>query len=282
VIDRRRPTIALPLAVGVALLALAATMSAALAQEGVPELDPSDEPIEITADGGIEWNREARTYAARGNAEARRGALSVHADALVAHYRERDDGRTEVHLIEALGHVKIASETVTVTGDRAEYDVAGRTAVVTGEDLKLVTDADVITARDRLTYSSTTREAVAEGEVVVLRDKRKLEADKITARLAKGAEGKLELDTAEAEGNVRITTEREFVSADRGTYDAKRQFAVLTGGVKVTQNQNQLDGEYAEIDLKNGVSRMLGAPPGQGSGKVRGLVLPGAKPTVGN
>jgi len=148
--------------------------------------------------------------------------------------------------------------------------------------LKLVTDADVITARDRLTYSSTTREAVAEGEVVVLRDKRKLEADKITARLAKGAEGKLELDTAEAEGNVRITTEREFVSADRGTYDAKRQFAVLTGGVKVTQNQNQLDGEYAEIDLKNGVSRMLGAPPGQGSGKVRGLVLPGAKPTVGN
>jgi lipopolysaccharide export system protein LptA len=48
----------------------------------------------------------------------------------------------------------------------------------------------------------------------------------------------------------------------------------------VTQDQNQLNGEYAEVDLKSGVSRLLGAPPG-GEGKVKGLVLPGSVPEPG-
>jgi lipopolysaccharide export system protein LptA len=60
----------------------------------------------------------------------------------------------------------------------------------------------------------------------------------------------------------------------------EKQFAILTGAVKVTQDQNQLNGEYAEVDLKSGVSRLLGAPPG-GEGKVKGLVLPGSVPEPG-
>jgi lipopolysaccharide export system protein LptA len=238
------------------------------------------QPIEITAEGGIEWNRNAKTYVARGAAQARRGDLAVSADTLTAHYREKPDGGSEIYQLEAVGSVRLASQSAVVTGDRAVYDVAGRTMTVTGQALKLETPTDVLTAKDRLEYSDRTREASAHGEVTVVREGQRLEAEHMVATLAPGSAGELALSKVEATGNVRIATPREFVRADRGTYDVEKQFAVLTGGVKVTQDQNQLNGEYAEVDLKSGVSRLLGAPPG-GEGKVKGLVLPGAVPEPG-
>ena len=123
-------------------------------------------------------------------------------------------------------------------------------------------------------------ESPPSAEVTVVREGQRLEAEHVIATLAPGSTGELALSKVEATGNVRIATPREFVRADRGTYDVEKQFAVLTGGVKVTQDQNQLNGEYAEVDLKAGVSRLLGAPPG-GEGKVKGLVLPGAVPEPG-
>jgi lipopolysaccharide export system protein LptA len=266
---RKLPLLALLLlaAVAPALAQEAATGTAATAQP----------PIEITAEGGIEWNRNAKTYTARGAAQARRGDLSVSADTLTAHYREGAEGGSEIYRLEAVGNVRLASQSAVVTGDLAVYDVTSRTMTVTGQSLKLETPTDVLTAKDRLEYSDRTREASAHGDVAVVREGQRLDAEHV---LAPGAAGDLALSKVEATGNVRIATPREFVRADRGTYDVEKQFAILTGGVKVTQDQNQLNGEYAEVDLKTGVSRLLGAPPG-GSGKVKGLVLPGSVPEPG-
>jgi lipopolysaccharide export system protein LptA len=264
-------------------LLFAACAGSAATQESAPaptSATAGQTPIEITADGGIEWNRAAKTYVARGAAQARRGDLSVSADTLTAHYREKADGGSEIYQLEAAGHVRLASQSTVVTGERAVYDVAARKMTVTGEGLKLETPTDVLTARDRLEYSDRTREASAHGAVTVVRDEQRLEAEHVLATLAPGSAGDLAVTKVEADGNVRIATPREFVRADRGTYDVEKQFAVLTGGVKVTQDQNQLNGEYAEVDLKSGVSRLLGAPPG-GEGKVKGLVLPGAVPEPG-
>ncbi|MDF2763977.1 MAG: hypothetical protein K0S81_971 [Rhodospirillales bacterium] len=263
-----------------ALLLLAA-VAPALAQEAATGTAATAQlPIEITAEGGIEWNRNAKTYTARGAAQARRGDLSVSADTLTAHYREGAEGGSEIYRLEAAGNVRLASQSVVVTGDLAVYDVTSRNMTVTGQPLKLETPTDVLTAKDRLEYSDRTREASAHGDVAVVREGQRLDAEHVLATLAPGAAGDLALSKVEATGNVRIATQREFVRADHGTYDVEKQFAILTGGVKVTQDQNQLNGEYAEVDLKSGVSRLLGAPPG-GSGKVKGLVLPGSVPEPG-
>src|SRR5262249_58577797 len=48
----------------------------------------SNSPIEIEAEAGIEWRRNEKQYIARGNATAKRGDLTVHADTLTAHYRD--------------------------------------------------------------------------------------------------------------------------------------------------------------------------------------------------
>src|SRR3546814_11258910 len=54
--------------------------------------------------------------------------------------------------------------------------------------------------------------------------------------------------------------------------------ATLEGEVKITQGENQLVGNYAEVDMATGISRLLGAPPGsaQQPTQVKALVLPRA------
>ncbi|HJR22162.1 MAG TPA: hypothetical protein VJ822_11105, partial [Dongiaceae bacterium] len=47
--------------------------------------EDNDEPIEISAENGIEWKRDARTYTARGNALAQQGETSIAADTLIAY-----------------------------------------------------------------------------------------------------------------------------------------------------------------------------------------------------
>ena len=78
---------------------------------------------------------------------------------------------------------------------------------------------------------------------------------------------------------MRIFTATEFASGDRGVYYVDREFATLTGSVKITREDNQLNGEYAEIDMKAGISRLLPGPPGSTStARVRGLLMPKRKP----
>jgi lipopolysaccharide export system protein LptA len=38
----------------------------------------------------------------------------------------------------------------------------------------------------------------------------------------------------------------------------KKEIARLTGNVKITRGENQMNGKEAEINLKTGVSKMLG------------------------
>lgn len=269
-----------------AVLAVPAQIDRAAAQTAAPAtaapataVSPNaPQPIEITAAGGIEWDRNAHTYTARGAAHAARGDLSVDADTLTARYRDDQKGGTEIYRLEALGNVRLVSASAVVTGDRADYDVVTRMATVTGSNLKMQTANEVVTARDKMEYSDRTHQATALGNVIAVGEGRRLEADRLTALLAPDDSGKLKIANLEAVGHVRIATEKEFVSANQGTYDVARQFAVLKGDVKITQEKNQLNGEYAEIDMKTGVSRLFGAAPGESGGRVKGLVLPGAVP----
>src|SRR3546814_13102358 len=92
----RRPLLAAALAPAVVLALLAAAASlpgAGAAAQTVERLRESDEPLEINADEGIEWNRDAKTYPARGNARAASGEVEVLADVLSPYYRAPAGGR---------------------------------------------------------------------------------------------------------------------------------------------------------------------------------------------
>jgi lipopolysaccharide export system protein LptA len=284
---------ALAFAAAVAAGALASAPVRAQSLGGV-DLSSSDEPLEITAEDGIEWRRDEKIYVARGNARAARGSLSVSADVLTARYREGADGKIDVYSIEADGNVRLASADATVTGERAVYDVDKAVLLVTGGDLKAVTEKATVTARDSLEYWDQERVIVARGDAVAIEGDRRVEADILTGYLRRPGEssgGQSDeaenggLYQVEAEGNVRLTTVDEVVRAAKAVYNLDKEIATLSGGVKITRGQNQLNGDYAEVNLKTGVSRLMGNPSAsgaaEGGGRVHTLIVPDRKPELG-
>jgi lipopolysaccharide export system protein LptA len=230
-------------------------------------------PIEIDAEDGIEWRRDEKVYIARGHAKAKRGDLTLYADTLTAHYDDSGGG-SKVTRVVAEGSVRIATPTQTVYGDRADYDMNQSVVVITGHDLKATTATQTITAKDRFEYWAKRDIVVARGNVVMTEPGKKVSADLVTGYFIASADGKRELKQVEASGNVIIVDKAEVVHAQKGIYDPKRGLATLSGGVKITRGKNQLNGQYAEVNLNTGVSRLLGGPKGKGDGRVHTLIVP--------
>ena len=242
-----------------------------------------DSPLEINADDGIEWRRDEQVYIARGNALAVRGDISVYADEMSAHYNEVKGGGTEIDKIDVTGNVRVVSPSETVYGDRGAYDVLNGILVLVGDNLRLVGETDTITARDSLEYWEKKQIAVARGDAEAVREDKRIKADVLSAYFAPGAQDSLELKRIEAFGNVTITTPQEFARGNHGIYYVDQELAALDGDVKITREDNQLNGEYAEVNMKSGISRLLPGPPGStATGRVRGLMVPKRKPDVGD
>ncbi len=292
-------------------------------------------PIAITAEDGIEWRQVEQQVIARGNARAVRQNVTVTADRLIAWYRKKgttgapppgtssgpqagvkppigvdaDSSGNEVYRFQAEGNVLIFTETDQAYGDKATYDIDQAVMVMTGRDLKLITQNEVLTARDSLEYWAQKRMAVARGNaVVVTNDAKRLAADTLVAYTseappASGApsgvtpgpgpaatpkpagarptepsaaqSGKLE--KMEAFGNVSIRTPTDFVTGDRGVYVPDIGIARLGGQVRITRGETQLNGSGADVNMKTGVARLTSD---RGT-RVQGLVVPGDQSSQG-
>lgn len=254
----------------VAMLAAVSLSATVLAQGiGLPG-QSRNTPLEINADQGIEWQQKTQAYIARGNARAAQGDVAVHAETLTAYYREKQGGGTTIWRIDADQKVRIVSPTQRAFGDKGVYDVDNGILVLTG-NVRMETETDRITARDSLEYWEKRNLAVARGNAIAERGENKLRADVLTAHFYKDAKGKSRVRQVDAFDNIVITTPDEIVRSNRGVYDVETGIAKLTGSVKITRGTNQLNGEYAEVNLNTGVSRLFGK-----GGGVRGIFTPEA------
>jgi lipopolysaccharide export system protein LptA len=230
---------------------------------GLDNDDGDDEPIEISAENGIEWKRDARTYTARGNALAQQGDTSIAADTLIAYLDDQD----ELSHWEAFGNVKIRTERSTSYGDHAEYQESTRVLVLTGKNLKVETEKQTVTARDQIEYWRDRDIVVAKGAVVIVREDTTIHADKAigyfrdsTATTDDGA-SQSDLSQLDAEGHVRVDRKDQTSFSDKMAYNPDTEIAVLTGNVTIHSKDNTYTGGRAELDLKNDISRLL---PAQG------------------
>ncbi|BBK29442.1 lipopolysaccharide export system protein LptA [Stella humosa] len=260
-----------------ALAGLMALLSAPATAQigGMFGADGGDKPVEILADEGIEWQQNSKAYIARGNAKATRGDTAVAADTLTAYYRENATGGTEVFRVVADGKVRITSAQGAVQGDRGVYEIDRQVFVMTGSDIRMTAGNDVVTARDSLEFWEQRQLAVARGAATASREDKKIRADTLTATLGEGAKGGREVRRVDAFGNVVVASAAETAHAETGVYNLERGIATLRGKVRITRGQNQLNGEYAVVDLNNGVSRILPAPAQDGQpSRVTGLFVP--------
>jgi len=290
-------------------MALALVTAGPLAAQAL-RMGPSgnNQPIEITADQGIEWHRETQRYIAKGNASAKQGDTAVNGDILIAYYRSQPNGGTEIFRYEVQGRVRITNPGQTAVGDKGVYDVDSGVLVMTGSALKLTTPTDVITARDSLEYWEQKRIAVARGNAVAVNADRRMTGDILTTHFVEGrtppapppsarntntrgqpanargrpaptpaaanTPGGQRMQRVEGFGNVHVSTATDIVRADRGVYNADTSIAMMSGNVRITRGQNQLNGDFAEVNLSTGISRLLTSTDSGGDKRVRGLFVP--------
>jgi lipopolysaccharide export system protein LptA len=240
----------------------------------------SQQPIEINAEDGIEWQRDKLVFLAKGNAHAKRGAVNIYADSLKAYYREKSQKKskgTDIWRLDAIGNVRIISPGQKAFGDKGVYDVDKAILILTAikKKVSFLTAQDIITADKQIEYWEAKQMAVARGNAVARRGKRVMRADVLAAYFRKDRQGKSKVYRIEAFDNVRVATADERAIADRGVYEEATGIAVLTGAVRMFRGSNQLRGCKAEINLNTGVSKLFSCPKSsQGGGRVRGVLQP--------
>ena len=256
------------LATLVALLLLAVAVQA----QSLNFSGDRDGPIEIFADDGIEWHQEQLVFVARGNARAVRGEVTVHADELRAYYRENAGGGSDIWRLDALGKVRIVGPNGKAFGGKAVYDVDNAILVLSEGKLKLVTPTDVITADKQLEYWESKQIAVARGNAFAVRGDKRLRADVLAAYFRSDKKGESRVYRVEAFNRVKIVTNSEAATSERGVYNVESGIATLIGKVKIIRGANVLNGCRAEINLNTGVSKLHSCED-----RVRGLIQPGKK-----
>ena len=222
-------------------------------------------------------------------------------------------GSTQIYRYEAEGHVRIVTPTDNATGDHGIFDVDTGVLVLTGHNLKLTTPNETVTARDSLEYWQNKQMAVARGDaVVVTADDRRMTGDILTSYFADNRttpppptarnvkadkpgnakatpvadkpdgteQGNNRLQRIEGFGHVHVSTPTEIVTADRGVYNADTGIAMMSDHVRITRGDNQLNGDFAEVNLNTGISRLLARNDGRRE-QVRGLFIP-QKTSAGN
>lgn len=254
----------------IALLAISLMATNAHAQS--LRLDGTDKPIDVTAEQGIELQQDAKRAIARGNAKAVQGEVTITGDELIADYRTKADGASEVYRVFARGNVTMKSASETATGETAVYDIDKGVLVLEGALVTLVNDTGSVTAHRALQYWSNERVAVAEGTAMAEdKDKRRIYGDKLVAffkeqsaqkpKTTKGT-GVLSGDRGDISfiqgfGNVRMETARDIVRGERGVYNIETGIATLDGRVKITRDKNQMGGGFAIVNVKGGTSRLF-------------------------
>jgi lipopolysaccharide export system protein LptA len=283
--------------------ALAFFLCAGLASAQMADLNQGG-PIEVTARDGIEWRQNDQVVIARGAAQAVRGGVTIDADLLLARYRPRGGapvearppsegpgGASEIWRLEAEGSVVITTATDRAEGDRAIYDLDQAVMVLTGNNLRLTSPDNVLTARDSVEYWPQRRMAVARGDaVVVTKDDRRVRADVLVAYFREAATEAAatrpqptrpapeaspgsgsNLDRVEAFGRIEIRTPTEVVRGDTGIYTPPNSIARLLGNVRIVRGDNTLTGCEAIVNMDTGISRLVACP----NERVRGIIVPG-------
>ncbi len=273
--------------------ALFLSSASAFSQEHAAPINKNQgQPIEITAVETVEWLRDKQQYVARKDVIVTQGQMQILSDLLTADYREGQTSSTEIWQLTATGNVQVKDETNTAYGDLGIYDVTKGIATLTGENLRLVSPDQTVTATERMEYYANERMAKAIGNATVTRPQDTLKANVITAYFkddsaktpataaettssaASPMDGSGNLDRLEADGNVIITTPTEKLYGSKAIYRADTNTAELIGKVKVERDQNVLEGERAEVDLTTNVSKMFGSK--KEGGRVRGVFFPGS------
>ena len=220
----------------------------------------SAEDMQLTADNRVEWHHKDQKIVAIGNAIASRGDMQVKADKMSADYKKNPQtGKNQITKVHARGNVKMKSDRADAYGNTLDYSLEQDTIILKGEPAKIQTSTETITAKDNITYHPSSKKAIALGKVEASNGKDKIFGDKMIAYFEQTSQSSdnLEMKQVEIFGNVKIINAGTTVWAEQGLYQPKNGLVELYKNVIIEQNGNLLKGDYAQSNLKTGISKLL-------------------------
>ena len=224
-------------------------------------LSNDENPIEIFAEEGIEWHKNENKYVAIGNAKAVSGSLSLKSDRIEAFYTEKEDSGMNIKEVKAKKNVIVEDKKMRIVGgDYAEYKTIKDYFLIVGKNIILTSEANTLRSKEKLEYWRSKNIAIATGKAEAQKDKEFVVlADKLVWYL-KEDKNKTTVKKILGFKNVSIKTNNEVAFSDKAIYNNETEICKLYGNVKLQRGDSFLLGEYAEVDLKKGISKLLPAP----------------------
>ena len=219
------------------------------------------EPVEIYAEQGIEWHKNDNKYLAIGNAIAKSGKMSVNSDRIEAFYEESDNSGMDIKLVKAHRNVIVTDENLKIVGGKlAEYNLRKDYFSIFGKNLILTSQENKLESNNKMEYWRTKGVAIASGKAKAQKGNEfKIEAEKLVWYLNEN-DKKIEVKKIFGFDNVSIYTNNEVAFSDKALYNKENGICKLFGNVKLQKGDSFLTGDYAEVDLNKGISKLLPAP----------------------
>lgn len=219
------------------------------------------EPVEIYAEQGIEWHKNDNKYLAIGNAIAKSGKMSVNSDRIEAFYEESDNSGMDIKLVKAHKNVVVTDENLKIVGGKlAEYNLRKDYFSIFGKNLILTSQENKLESNNKMEYWRTKGVAIASGKAKAQKGNEfKIEAEKLVWYLNEN-DKKIEVKKIFGFDNVSIYTNNEVAFSDKALYNKENGICKLFGNVKLQKGDSFLTGDYAEVDLNKGISKLLPAP----------------------
>lgn len=219
------------------------------------------EPVEIYAEQGIEWHKNDNKYLAIGNAIAKSGKMSVNSDRIEAFYEESDNSGMDIKLVKAHRNVVVTDENLKIVGGKlAEYNLRKDYFSIFGKNLILTSQENKLESKNKMEYWRTKGVAIASGKAKAQKGNEfKIEAEKLVWYLNEN-DKKIDVKKIFGFENVSIYSNNEVAFSDKALYNKETGICKLFGNVKLQKGDSFLTGDYAEVDLNKGISKLLPAP----------------------
>ena len=187
--------------------------------------------------------------------------MSVESDRIEAFYNEKDDSAMDIRLVKAHKKVIIKDKKLRIDGGNlAEYNLLKDHFSIFGKNLTLTSEKNRLKSNDKMEYWRSKGIAIATGEATAIKDAEfVIKAQKLIWFLDEQKE-KLEVNKILGFDKVSIRTNNEVAFSDKALYNRKNGICKLFGNVKLQKGTSFLTGDYAEVDLNKGISKLLPAP----------------------
>lgn len=231
--------------------------------------------IEIDADERIEWYRDEQKIIAIGDTVARKGDNTLKGNVLTVFYErvQLEDGtkKQQIQKLLSEGNVKIEMQNAKGRGEHFTYDLPTKEATLKGKPAEIENKLGTITATQGVTYYGQENKSVALGDVVAQNPDYTIYANKMISYFNKDNKGNQTLNRVEIYADnapIKIVNAQATVTGRKGTYFPSENKIKIFDNVTITQNENILNGDYAETDLNTGISRLLST---KSKGRVSGI-----------